>query len=53
MSDFNFMQGLFGLSCVVVIFGVWDILKILRNIQGDLRLLRIARCGTAKPEGWE
>ena len=47
------IEGLFVVAAITLIFGVWEIVKTLRVIQSDLRLMRVMKYGTKKPEGWE
>lgn len=46
-------QALLAGGAVAVAFGVWEIVKQLRAIRSDLRLMRLMKYGTNKPEGWE
>jgi hypothetical protein len=47
------IEAVLGVAAVVVIFGVWDILKTLRAIQGELHLIRLSTFGSNRPSSLE
>lgn len=47
------MQGILVVAVISIAFGVWEVTRLLRTIQSDVRLLRVAKYGNSKPEGWE
>jgi hypothetical protein len=40
-------------AAILLVFGIWEVIKILRAIQTDIRQMRLMQFGTNKPEGWE
>jgi hypothetical protein len=49
----QFVESVLGVAGIILIFGMWEVIKILRAIQTDIRQMRLMQFGTNKPEGWE